>query len=134
MASAGQAQAHSSQPMHFSRPSEWRLSWWRPWERGWVGRLTSGYSSVSRARNIVAKVTPKPATGANSCDRKLAFFWSATGVLLIGQFRVVSGAGDRSRALQARLAQALAGQRRNRVAPRERVNLLRTFHDDSGGI
>src|ERR1019366_2912452 len=129
MASAGQAQAHSSQPMHFSRPSGCRLSWWRPWYRGWVGRLTSGYSSVSNARNIVANVTPKPPTGANNCERKLAFFFpSATGVLLIGQFWVASGAG------QARLAQALAGQRRDRVAPRERVDLFGALGGDRGSI
>ena len=36
MASAGQAQAHSSQPTHFSSPSGQRLSWWRPWKRGAV--------------------------------------------------------------------------------------------------
>src|SRR5690606_24959464 len=63
MASAGQAQAHSSQPMHFSRPSGQRLSWWRPWKRGMVGRLTSGYSTVGTFLNIVWKVTPKPLTG-----------------------------------------------------------------------
>src|SRR5665811_2031700 len=134
MASAGQAQAHSSHPMHFSRPSGCRLSWWRPWYRGWVGRLTSGYSSVSSVRNIVANVTPKPATGANRLDRKLAFFSSATGILLIGQFRLAGGAGQGSRTLQARLAQALTGQWRDRVAPRERVNLLRTLGNDDARI
>ena len=36
MASAGQAQAHSSQPTHFSSPSGQRFSWWRPWNRGAV--------------------------------------------------------------------------------------------------
>ena len=63
MASAGQAQAHSSQPMHFSRPSGHRLSWWWPWNRGAVGRLSSGYSTVSTFRNISVKVTPNPLTG-----------------------------------------------------------------------
>src|SRR5690606_37880578 len=63
MASAGQAQAHSSQPMHFSRPSGQRLSWWRPWKRGMVGALTSGYSTVGTFLNIVWKVTPNPLTG-----------------------------------------------------------------------
>src|SRR5215831_2661377 len=63
MASAGQAQAHSSQPMHFSRPSGQRLSWWRPWNRGAVGRFSSGYWTVSTFRNICRKVTPNPLTG-----------------------------------------------------------------------
>src|SRR5579864_6544340 len=63
MASAGQAQAHSSQPMHFSSPSGHRLSWWWPWNRGAVGFLTSGYSTVSTLRNISWKVTPKPLIG-----------------------------------------------------------------------
>src|SRR6478609_1310143 len=63
MASAGQAQAHSSQPMHFSSPSGHRLSWWWPWNRGAVGRLSSGYSTVSTLRNISVKVTPNPLTG-----------------------------------------------------------------------
>src|SRR6202012_2776728 len=63
MASAGQAQAHSSQPMHFSRPSGQRLSWWWPWNRGAVGRLSSGYITVSTFLNISRKVTPNPLTG-----------------------------------------------------------------------
>src|SRR5450631_992413 len=63
MASAGQAQAHSSQPMHFSSPSGHRLSWWWPWNRGAVGRLSSGYWTVSTFRNISVKVTPNPLTG-----------------------------------------------------------------------
>src|SRR5487761_206431 len=63
MASAGQAQAHSSQPMHFSRPSGQRLSWWCPWNRGAVGRLSSGYITVSTFLNISRKVTPNPLTG-----------------------------------------------------------------------
>src|SRR5512142_933137 len=63
MASAGQAQAHSSQPMHFSSPSGHRLSWWWPWNRGAVGRLSSGYWTVSTFRNISVNVTPNPLTG-----------------------------------------------------------------------
>src|SRR6266567_1837355 len=63
MASAGQAQAHSSQPMHFSSPSGHRLSWWWPWNRGAVGRLSSGYITVSTFLNISVKVTPNPLTG-----------------------------------------------------------------------
>src|SRR3954449_609098 len=68
MASAGQAQAHSSQPMHFSSPSGCRLRTCRPWKRGGTGRTYSGYSSVVLVLNIVVKVTPKPFTGS----RKLA--------------------------------------------------------------
>src|SRR5580692_4326946 len=71
MASAGQAQAHSSQPMHFSSPSGYRLSWWWPWNRGAVGRLSSGYSTVSTFRNISVKVTPNPLIGlrnSSTCD------------------------------------------------------------------
>src|ERR1700684_4166645 len=71
MASAGQAHAHSAQPMHFSSPSGHRLSWWWPWNRGAVGRLTSGYSTVSTFRNISWKVTPNPLIGlkkSSTCD------------------------------------------------------------------
>src|ERR1700684_4717133 len=71
MASAGQAQAHSSQPMHFSSPSGHRLSWWWPWNRGAVGFLTSGYSTVSTFLNISWKVTPSPLVGlrkSSTCD------------------------------------------------------------------
>src|ERR1700722_14106001 len=49
--------------MHFSRPSGQRLSWWCPWNRGAVGRLSSGYITVSTFRNISRKVTPNPFTG-----------------------------------------------------------------------
>src|ERR1700761_7601604 len=49
--------------MHFSRPSGQRLSWWWPWNRGAVGRLSSGYCTVSTFLNISRKVTPKPLTG-----------------------------------------------------------------------
>src|SRR6266705_2173910 len=75
MASAGQAQAHSSQPMHFSSPSGHRLSWWWPWNRGAVGRLSSGYITVSTFLNISVKVTPNPLTGLRK---------SSTGDLLSG--------------------------------------------------
>src|SRR5215469_18261624 len=63
MASAGQAHAHSSHPMHFSSPSGQRLSWWWPWNRGAVGRFSSGYITVSTFLNISRKVTPNPLTG-----------------------------------------------------------------------
>src|SRR5260370_17621728 len=62
MASAGQAHAHNSQPMHFSSPSGHLFSWCRPWKRGAVGRFSSGYWTVSTFLNICRKVTPKPLT------------------------------------------------------------------------
>src|ERR1700757_3481944 len=49
--------------MHFSSPSGQRLSWWWPWNRGAVGRLSSGYITVSTFLNISRKVTPNPLTG-----------------------------------------------------------------------
>src|SRR5271156_5551748 len=49
--------------MHFSSPSGQRLSWWWPWNRGAVCRLSSGYITVSTFRNISRKVTPNPLTG-----------------------------------------------------------------------
>src|ERR1700677_1185195 len=49
--------------MHFSSPSGQRLSWWWPWNRGAVFRLSSGYCTVSTFRNISRKVTPNPLTG-----------------------------------------------------------------------
>src|SRR6478609_2258568 len=71
MASAGQAQAHSSQPMHFSSPSGQRFSWWRPWKRGAVGSFSNGYCSVTTFLNIVRNVTPNPATGSHSCSLRV---------------------------------------------------------------
>ena len=56
IASAGHAHAQSSQPTHFSRPSGWRFSWWRPWNRSSVGALTSGYSTVKRGRKTLRSV------------------------------------------------------------------------------
>src|ERR1700761_1872331 len=85
MASAGQAQAHSSQPMHFSRPSGHRLSWWWPWNRGAVGRLSSGYSTVSTFRNISWKVTPDPLIGLRK---------SSTSDLLRRRAGIAGGGGD----------------------------------------
>src|SRR4029077_2843613 len=71
MASAGQAHAHSSQPMHFSSPSGQRLSWWWPWNRGAVGRFSSGYMTVSTFLNISVKVTPNPLTGLRNSEMGL---------------------------------------------------------------
>src|SRR5579884_2829154 len=78
MASAGQAHAHSSQPMHFSSPSGQRLSWCLPWNLGATGRGASGYSAVSTFLNIWWKVTPKPLTGLRK---------SSTGDLLAARGR-----------------------------------------------
>src|SRR5699024_4995567 len=86
MASAGQAQAHSSHPMHFSSPSAHRFSWCLPWKRGAVGRLTSGYSTVGTFVNMVWKVTPNPFTGLSH---------SSTGNLLT--LVVAFGSGGRGR-------------------------------------
>src|SRR5262249_18893818 len=86
MASAGQAQAPSSQPLHFSSPSGPRLSWWRPWNRGAVGFFSSGYWTVSTFLNICRKVTPKPLTGPRN---------SGTGDLLDGVSRGGTAIGAR---------------------------------------
>src|SRR5260370_22796173 len=65
--------------MHFSSPSGHRLSWWWPWNRGAVGFLTSGYSTVSTFRNISWKVTPNPLIGLRK---------SSTSDLLSGGFGI----------------------------------------------
>src|SRR3954453_22438018 len=117
MASAGQAQAHSSQPTHFSRPSGCRLSWWRPWKRGAVGFLYSGYCSVSRFLNMALKVTPKPATGPRN---------SGIAVLLLLLLRgVLAGCADELGLRPAGAARhpldLLPWQRRHGVAAGHRV-------------
>src|SRR5215212_8784970 len=150
MASAGQAQAHSSHPTHFSSPSGCRFSWCRPCQRGWVGTLTSGYSSVTTRVNIVVKVTPKPAIlsriRADRCSSPRSLSarsgWSAlsdTGHLLAvvagpGLVAPVAAHADRHRlARSARLAahrrpprpgrpdELLTGQWRHRVSTGEGV-------------
>src|SRR5512133_501401 len=103
MASAGHAHAHNSQPMHFSSPSGWRLSTCRPWNRGAVGRFSSGYCSVVTFLNIVEKVTPKPLMESNT--RTLV--------------PVVRGGGQGTTGDRAR--RLLAGQRRHREPAGERV-------------
>src|SRR5262252_7088741 len=88
MASAGQAHAHSSQPMHFSSPSGHRLSWWWPWNRGAVGFLTSGYSTVSTFRNISVKVTPNPLIGlrkSSTCDLPAGGFVTDGDAVIVGE-------------------------------------------------
>src|SRR6516164_5676439 len=76
--------------MHFSSPSGHRLSWWWPWNRGAVGRLSSGYITVSTFRNISRKVTPNPLTGLRK---------SSTGDLLR---RIVVRRADRRRASEVK--------------------------------
>src|ERR1700722_15574283 len=88
MASAGQAHAHSSQPIHFSSPSGHRFSWWCPWNRGAVGRLSSGYSTVSTFLNISVKVTPKPLIGlrkSSTCDLLRGGFVFDTDAVILRQ-------------------------------------------------
>src|SRR6201992_1281564 len=74
--------------MHFSRPSGQRLSWWWPWNRGAVGRLSSGYITVSTFLNISRKVTPNPLTGLRK---------SSTGDLLSRAVTGRGGCGARGR-------------------------------------
>src|ERR1700722_8663129 len=120
MASAGQAQAHSSQPMHFSRPSGHRLSWCRPWNRGAVGFFSSGYWTVSTFWNIVLKVVPNPLTGS----RKLG-----TGYLL-RRAGVVGARGGRpdAQAADARADAVVVGQVQGRDRERGPVLALVLGH------
>src|SRR5882672_8957289 len=100
--------------MHFSRPSGWRLSWWRPWKRGAVGFLYSGYCSVSRFLNMALKVTPKPATGPRNSG-------------IVGLLLVVGGADElafRTRTATRHRRQGLPRQRRHGETARQRVELL----------
>src|SRR5215469_3527061 len=78
--------------MHFSSPSGQRLSWWWPWNRGAVGRLSSGYITVSTFLNISVKVTPNPLTGL-----KKSLMGLGTGDLLSG-----GGASGREGARRSR--------------------------------
>ena len=57
---AGQTPAQSSQPMHFSIPSSYRLRTWRPCSRSGLGIFSFGYSVVSRLSKSVLNVTVKP--------------------------------------------------------------------------
>src|SRR6266568_5500408 len=127
MASAGQAQAHSSQPMHFSSPSGHRLSWWWPWNRGAVGRLSSGYWTVSTFRNISVNVTPNPLTGlrmslmnsvmdSSTCDLPAGGLVIDTDAVVVRQVHRrhrERGGGHRGRGSQARLG--VTGVLRDRV-------------------
>src|SRR5215831_10819405 len=103
--------------MHFSSPSGHRLSWWWPWNRGAVGRLSSGYVTVSTFRNISRKVTPNPLTGLRK---------SSTGDLLIGSGLRRGGCaadGDRRRVAEFETVVMRKVERRHREAP-DRAGLL----------
>src|SRR3954454_12580856 len=91
--------------MHFSSPSGQRLSWCRPWKRGAVGCFSNGYCSVTTLRNIVRKVTPKPATGSQNCSLRVGM----SGLLVQGG---LGGGPDGP----ARALEGLAGHRRHGVA------------------
>src|SRR5215216_3100028 len=65
MQSAGHAAAQSEQPTHFSNPFSCRQSRWRPRQRGYTGRLYSGYCCVIGFLKICLSVTPKPRTESN---------------------------------------------------------------------
>src|SRR3954453_6934888 len=138
MASAGQAPAHSSQPTHFSRPSGWRLSWCRPWNRGAVVFFCSGYCSVSRFLNMALKVTPKPATGfmkpglvslgSSAIGRLLSIRRTSRRSVTVS----IGPATDNQFPLLARGApryrrQLLPGQRRDGESARHRVESGRHF-------
>src|SRR5690242_1619136 len=133
MASAGQAQAHSSQPTHFSRPSGWRLSWCRPWKRGAVVFFCSGYCSVSRFLNMALKVTPKPATGFMK-PGLVSFGSSAIGRLLSIR-RSVTGSirptTDNELPLAARAA---PGNRRKLLSGQWRYGESARHGVESGGL
>src|SRR5579859_3670687 len=113
--------------MHFSRPSGCRLSWWRPWKRSAVGFFSSGYSSVLAGLNIVAKVTPNPATeasGFGSLFSSLLLIWGR----LLGGGAVrrqdrYGGPGVLGPGLDLR--GSLSGQRRDREAADRRLVLGR---------
>src|SRR5262249_29605467 len=82
--------------------------WWWPWNRGAVGRLSSGYITVSAFRNISRKVTPNPLTGLRK---------SSTGDLLSG-FCVAQRPTDRHWRRVAKLEAVVVRQveRRHREA------------------
>src|SRR5260370_12620148 len=115
MASAGQADAHSSQPIHFSSPSGHRFSWWWAGNRGAVGRLASGYSTVSTFLNISVKVTPKPLIGlrkSSTCDLLRGGFVIDTDAVIVRQVERrhrVGGAADHWAVRRAGRWRRLAG-------------------------
>src|SRR5438034_7071565 len=67
MQSAGHAAAQSEQPTHFSSPLRWRCSRWRPRNRGYTGRLYSGYCCVIGFLKSCLNVTAKPLTLSIGC-------------------------------------------------------------------
>src|SRR5690606_7264347 len=81
-AAAGQAAAHSAQPMQRSMPLAKRFSWWRPRKRSRTGRLTSGYSTVTGFLNKYFRVVRRPLKSspsiASSCYEEAGFLTSVT--------------------------------------------------------
>src|SRR6516162_10469434 len=126
MASAGQAQAHSSQPMHFSSPSGQRFSWWRPWKRGAVAFFSSGYWTVSTFRNICRKVTPKPLTGPRNSGTGDLLDGAGLGIALTGA-RAAGGDHDADPVVvgQVQRRHREAGARRGRPAEPARARCPR---------
>src|SRR6478735_299524 len=59
--------------MHFSRPSGYRFSWCRPWNRGFTGAVSNGYCSVTVRLKKFLIVTPNPAAGARASATALRF-------------------------------------------------------------
>src|SRR6478736_5799269 len=154
--------------MHFSRPSGYRLSWCRPWNRGFTGAVSNGYCSVTVRLKKFLIVTPNPAAGASASATGLRFGISdsygrtvagratsppppvrSTDLSGVSATRHLLGGGLGGVAVRALVArrgaadeggrrgrlslapcgargrrQALAGQRRHREAPGERVERL----------
>ena len=67
MQSAGHAAAQSEHPTHFSRPFSCRHSRCLPRNRGYTGRLYSGYCWVIGFLKMCFSVTPKPLIESNGC-------------------------------------------------------------------
>src|ERR1700691_2755214 len=100
--------------MHFSSPSGHRLSWWWPWNRGAVCRLSSGYMTVSTFRNISRKVTPNPLTGLRK---------SSTGDLLSRAVGVAVGRTGQRRVAELEAVIVRQVERRHRVPRLKRSGL-----------
>src|SRR6266516_648935 len=97
--------------MHFSSPSGQRFSWCLPWNRGAVGRFSSGYWTVSTFRNICRKVTPNPFTGLrNSSTGDLLDSCARNGTTGIGL--PATGAGGHANAAVVRQIQGRDGEAR----------------------
>src|SRR5207248_545331 len=63
-------------------------SWWWPWNRGAVGRFSSGYWTVSTFLNISWKVTPNPLIGlrkSSTCDLPAGGFVTGSDAMVVRQ-------------------------------------------------